>query len=271
VWDTYQGAKNEDDLATKLQGMELPKEVKAKLWDMKAGVNTAAPTPKVPPKPGAFVDEQGNPAYIGYTGELEPPEQSAAVAAGGLATAALPFAPQLSTLAGRVILSRPVATAYGAYKGYEHGGIPGAIEGGLIGFAGGSVYGRLSKLALKLVAPAAEAAEAAPAVAAATKAAPAAPYEQAIAAAKAAVGNAPAATAKWADAAIERAAAPTNMARIFAFAKNAAAKNPKVGEKVWMELDPGGVPFRVLTPDQAAAAARAGRATTWVKNLWARP
>jgi len=53
-----------------------------------------------------------------------------------------------------------------------------------------------------------------------------------------------------------------------AFAKEVAQKNPKVGEKIWIELDKGGAPVRYLTPDQAGAAKRAGKATTWIKNLW---
>lgn len=42
----------------------------------------------------------------------------------------------------------------------------------------------------------------------------------------------------------------------------------KLGEKIWMLLDDAGNPLRVLTPDQAGAAARAGKATTWVKKTW---
>jgi hypothetical protein len=55
--------------------------------------------------------------------------------------------------------------------------------------------------------------------------------------------------------------------QVMEFAKEAAKKR-KLGEKIWMELDEAGAPVRVLTPDQAGAAARAGKATTWVKNLW---
>jgi len=57
-------------------------------------------------------------------------------------------------------------------------------------------------------------------------------------------------------------------ARLMSFAKEAASKSSKLGEKIWMLLDEAGAPLRVLTPDQAGAAARAGQATTWVKNLW---
>jgi hypothetical protein len=43
AWDAFHGAKNEDDLATKLQGMNLPNELKANLWDAKHAAS-AAPT-----------------------------------------------------------------------------------------------------------------------------------------------------------------------------------------------------------------------------------
>lgn len=52
------------------------------------------------------------------------------------------------------------------------------------------------------------------------------------------------------------------------FAKEIAKENPKVGEKIWILLDDAGMPLKRLTPDQAAAAARKGLQTTWVKNLW---
>lgn len=52
------------------------------------------------------------------------------------------------------------------------------------------------------------------------------------------------------------------------FAKEVAAKNPKVGEKIWMLLDDAGNPVTYLTPDQAGAAARRGAKTFWVRNLW---
>lgn len=55
--------------------------------------------------------------------------------------------------------------------------------------------------------------------------------------------------------------------RLMQFAKEAATKS-KLNEKIWLELDAEGSPVRVLTPDQAGAAARAGKHTTWVKNLW---
>jgi hypothetical protein len=38
----------------------------------------------------------------------------------------------------------------------------------------------------------------------------------------------------------------------------------KVGQKVWFLLE-NGQPVKILTPAAAAAAKRAGQATTWVK------
>lgn len=76
------------------------------------------------------------------------------------------------------------------------------------------------------------------------------------------------AIAKAAPAVSGAAAAATRHNALIQFAKDAAAKNPKVGEKIWVALDDAGNPVRILTPDQAGAAKRAGQATTWVKNLW---
>lgn len=50
--------------------------------------------------------------------------------------------------------------------------------------------------------------------------------------------------------------------------KEAASKNPSIGEKIWVLLDDAGMPVKTLTPNEAAAAARAGKETTWIKNLW---
>lgn len=53
------------------------------------------------------------------------------------------------------------------------------------------------------------------------------------------------------------------------FAKDVAARQPKLGEKIHILLDRAtGLPVRVLTPDQAGAAKRAGESTTWVKNVF---
>lgn len=55
---------------------------------------------------------------------------------------------------------------------------------------------------------------------------------------------------------------------LMSFGRQIAAENPKLGEKIWILLDEAGTPVKHLTPDQAAAAKRAGRQTTWVRNLW---
>jgi len=106
---------------------------------------------------------------------------------------------------------------------------------------------------------------------------------EAKAAASAARGPAPAVPAEAPPMAPEPAPVPARVApaadpgkaaaaahnRTMAFAKEAAQSNPKIGQKIWMELDEAGAPVRLLTPDQAGAAARRGLPTTWVKNLWA--
>jgi hypothetical protein len=70
-------------------------------------------------------------------------------------------------------------------------------------------------------------------------------------------------------------AAPTGVAAtaargraVFEFAAEAARNNPKLGSKIWFLKDAAGNPVRVLTPDQAAAAKRAGESVSWIKNLW---
>lgn len=53
---------------------------------------------------------------------------------------------------------------------------------------------------------------------------------------------------------------------LMAFARQAGTSTKK-GERIWILLEKGR-PVKVLTPDQAGAATRAGKQTTWVKNLW---
>lgn len=55
---------------------------------------------------------------------------------------------------------------------------------------------------------------------------------------------------------------------LMAFGREVAKRNPKLGEKIWLLLDDAGKPVQYLTDAQAGAAKRAGKATTWVKNLW---
>lgn len=63
-------------------------------------------------------------------------------------------------------------------------------------------------------------------------------------------------------------AGASDKAALMQFGKEAAARDPKIGEKIWVLLDKAGNPVKVLTPDQAGAAKRAGEATTWVRNIW---
>lgn len=118
--------------------------------------------------------------------------------------------------------------------------------------AAGLVPGRAST-----VAPRAASAAAPAAAAAAETAAPRA------ATAAAAAGAAPRAAAASAGREVAQ-----QHANLMAFARDIAKRNPKVGEKIWILLDEAGKPVKYLTPDQAGAAARAGKETTWVRNLW---
>ena len=76
---------------------------------------------------------------------------------------------------------------------------------------------------------------------------------------------APLAAAAPAVAAVPAAAAPAAAApalrQLMQLAKESGAK---AGQKVWFLLE-NGLPVKILTPDMAAAAKRAGQATTWVK------
>src|SRR5277367_4478764 len=48
AWDAFHGSTSEDDLANKLQNMNLPQEVKAGLWDAKHSLSSQPPTPSAP-------------------------------------------------------------------------------------------------------------------------------------------------------------------------------------------------------------------------------
>jgi hypothetical protein len=53
VWDAYEGAQDADALAAKLSGMNVPKQVKASLWDLKeaSAPKVAQSAPAVPEEP----------------------------------------------------------------------------------------------------------------------------------------------------------------------------------------------------------------------------
>lgn len=60
-----------------------------------------------------------------------------------------------------------------------------------------------------------------------------------------------------------------NFAALQRFAKEAAMRGTKLGDKIWLELDEAGNPIRLLeNSDKAGALKRAGGNTTWVKNIW---
>jgi hypothetical protein len=60
LWDMYSVAKDESDLAARLQSMDLPKELKAELWDLKSGVmaddSQREQTDTTPPSEGYWED-----------------------------------------------------------------------------------------------------------------------------------------------------------------------------------------------------------------------
>jgi hypothetical protein len=145
----------------------------------------------------------------------------------------------IGAVAGGVIgAMNPVSTGAveGAISGAEAGGLPGAVGGAVLGTITGGGASKIAKIAA--LAKTAEAVSDVNKVAKATKA------------------------VKTAEEAKSVFDASKLAAREFA-----KANSKKMGEKVWMLLEDG-LPVKKLTPDQAAAAARKGLETTWVKNVW---
>lgn len=334
LWDAFQDAKDADDLAAKLQTLNVPKQVKADLWDMKAaGTTTTAPGELAVPKDagsssfsalgqtllrpdqtllgaGKRILQLGHDATIGATGFPTPgaflpdgPMQEGGgtaldIAAISQGTGALARAaagavtmPNAVGAAARWAASNP--TAAGAITG----AVPGVLSGDLRGAATGAALGALGvksvpglarrvlptrpipptpKVAARPVEMASTTTTAAPpavpvpgpkAVVVPARNTPIRkpPTPKKVAAPKADTAEPIEPPVKILDKGA--AAAADHRARV-AFAREIAATNPKVGEKIWMQLDASGRPVKALTPDQAGAAARKGEATTWIRNLW---
>lgn len=168
-------------------------------------------------------------------------------AAAGAAATAMRGARGIPGVVGQVggwVARNPtkVGAATGALPGIIHGDLMTAAQGAVMGAAAGRLgRGRAGEPEPVVSAP---------------KATPPAPKVTA---------PAPAPTVPKPDAGRAAASAHSDL---MAFAKEAAKANPKTGEKIWMLLDDAGKPVKVLTPDQAGAAARRGEKTTWVRNLW---
>jgi len=74
AWNAYYGAQDETDLASKIQGLNLPTAVKAKLWDLKHAEQppeTAAPPQEQERQPDA-VSPEGQPIFRGENAPIEP-------------------------------------------------------------------------------------------------------------------------------------------------------------------------------------------------------
>lgn len=200
--------------------------------------------------------------------DLAETASAGALFAGGPAAgaAALARVPGAVGRVGRVAASHPRMTgaAAGAVPGIVRGDLRAAVEGGVGGFLAGGLGGR--KVTARAAAPRPKAlppakgpqpVSAAPATPAATKPAPKratktkSEPQQAPPAARPDPGK----------------AAAAQHAQRVQFAKELAKRDPKIkpGEKVWMQLDDTGNPVKYLTPDQAAAAARKGLKTTWIR------
>lgn len=156
-----------------------------------------------------------------------------------LAEEAAAVAPQATSAVGRWMGSHP------RLRNAAVGALPGLAEGDLRSAKYGAAFGALFGPAGKAVAESAPAARAA--------------VEKVVSKAAAPVA------AKAAD--LGRAAAERHAA-VVAFAKQVAATNPKIGQKIHILLDEAGKPLKWLTSDEAGAAKRAGLPTTFIKNLW---
>jgi hypothetical protein len=59
LWDTFEASKNADDLAARLQAMELPQDLKAQLWDLKSQGSAPEAAPVEAPAAHSWSDKLG--------------------------------------------------------------------------------------------------------------------------------------------------------------------------------------------------------------------
>lgn len=123
AWDAFNASANADELASKIGSMNLPKEVKAQLWDLKQGSQSATTTP--PPKP-------------------EKPNDSGSIAMRGAAASVSPMATGLETLAisptaAKTIgaVARASTTIGGIVHGVATGNAPEVIMSPIAGWQAG--------------------------------------------------------------------------------------------------------------------------------------
>jgi len=145
---------------------------------------------------------------------------------------------------------RPVGTsaAIGAIEGLAEGGVPGAVIGGATGAVLGGGAGKVLS-----------------AIKGAQTPQEIAGFYQALRSGGVAAPAVAEAVAPAAQAAVTAGGYTKDVAAMLKAAKE-AGREFKVGEKIWVLIKDGKA-VKLLTPDQAAAAKRAGQLTTWVKNL----
>lgn len=125
VWQMYQDARDEDDLAEKLKALQIPNDVKADLWQMKyeGGTQAAPPVPEMPedaPAPG--------------------PGKHPMARFGEMVTDALPM------IGGAV--GGTLGAIGGTVAGFGVGGVPGAAAGATMGGAAGEAGKQLLNRAM---------------------------------------------------------------------------------------------------------------------------
>lgn len=136
VWDAYNAAPDQDALAATLESLNVPREVKANLWDLK--LSTAAPRPLAPEVPEA-VPEGPAPDSLAGRWAAAAPRRAAAVNA----------LPAIGGTVGGI-----VGGAGGTVLGMGVGGAPGAIGGAAVGGAAGESLRQLIRRAQGEEAPA---------------------------------------------------------------------------------------------------------------------
>lgn len=137
LWDAFNGATNEADLAAKLEASPVPKQVKASLWDLKASFSRSEDFSDVKAGSSDTLAEQQiaqvkpEMGYFDTAGELDRAKEAREKA--NVGASAKGAALGLSIVAPAMLPARVVGTAMGAQQGYRKGGIPGAVIGAGIG------------------------------------------------------------------------------------------------------------------------------------------
>lgn len=261
AWDAFHSAKDEDDLAERLKALDMPREAKAQLWDLKTGSRPVGPAhPEATlsaGEPEGFMSRALGAVREAVMGS---PERQEATQAGIYqqptpADLAKTAAAGAAAMGGGYLMGSVAANPMAAAKGLGLGAAG--------GWAGEKAGGEAGEVAERIGAPAGTkkvlqtvgavgGALAGPGAGpkALARVAAAAPESSAAAVARAVLGT----------------EAATSNAALNKFARAVLGSKAKTGHKVHLLLEaPGGRPLAVLTPGEAGAATRMGKPTTWIR------